>query len=139
MRWTTEAAYIIDAARYHHLDPALIAAIRRAENGGPGREYGILHPGADSYATQLEFCCNTIKHALTDCKRERPAAITNHDGAPYTPYTTAFLAYLARRYAPANADNDPTNLNQNWLHNVLAIYHDITSRGLTDPHFSDLA
>jgi hypothetical protein len=29
-----------------------------------------------------------------------------------------FLAFLADQYAPIGAENDPKNLNSNWLRNV---------------------
>jgi hypothetical protein len=32
-----------------------------------------------------------------------------------------FLSWVAERYAPIGAANDPTNLNENWLPNVLEV------------------
>lgn len=84
----------------------IVAAIRHAENGRAGREYGILHPKAlgKSYRTQAGWCAATVqKH--------------------YDRWTKAggrgdFLESLARRYCPVGAGNDPTGLNRHWLKNV---------------------
>ena len=84
----------------------IVAAIRHAENGRAGREYGILHPKAlgKSYRTQAGWCAATVqKH--------------------YDRWTKAgsrgdFLESLARRYCPVGAGNDPTGLNKHWLKNV---------------------
>ena len=86
----------------------IVAAIRHAENGRAGREYGVLHPKAlgKSYRTQAGWCAATVqKH--------------------YDRWTKAgkkgdFLESLARRYCPVGADNDPTGLNKHWLKNVTA-------------------
>lgn len=39
-----------------------------------------------------------------------------------------FLTYLRDRYAPINAKNDPTGLNQNWLPNMLRIMRQAVGR-----------
>jgi hypothetical protein len=109
---TAAAAHFEDAVRVNirpelraELAP-IVAAIRHAENGRAGREYGILHPKAlgKSYRTQAGWCAATVqKH--------------------YDRWTKAggrgdFLESLARRYCPVGADNDPTGLNRHWLKNV---------------------
>jgi hypothetical protein len=106
------AAHFEDAVRVNirpdmraELAP-IVAAIRHAENGRAGREYGILHPKAlgKSYRTQAGWCAATVqKH--------------------YDRWTKAggrgdFLESLARRYCPVGAGNDPTGLNRHWLKNV---------------------
>ena len=109
---TAAAAHFQDAVRVNirpelraELAP-IVAAIRHAENGRAGREYGILHPKAlgKSYRTQAGWCAATVqKH--------------------YDRWTKAgsrgdFLESLARRYCPVGAGNDPTGLNRHWLKNV---------------------
>lgn len=109
---TAAAASFEDAVRVNirpemraELAP-IVAAIRHAENGRAGREYGILHPKAlgKSYRTQAGWCAATVqKH--------------------YDRWTKAgsrgdFLESLARRYCPVGAGNDPTGLNRHWLKNV---------------------
>lgn len=82
---------------------ALLYAIRRQENGGPGREMGVLNSEAERYAgnhskslqTQAQWAAGTIK------KR--------YDGD---------LVGFGKRWAPVGAKNDPKNLNKNWVPGV---------------------
>ena len=86
----------------------IVAAIRHAENGRAGREYGVLHPKAlgKSYRTQAGWCAATVqKHYDRWVKAGKKGD---------------FLESLARRYCPVGADNDPTGLNKHWLKNVAA-------------------
>ena len=84
----------------------IVAAIRHAENGRAGREYGILHPKAlgKSYRTQAGWCAATVQK--------------HHDRWTKAGRKGDFLESLARRYCPVGADNDPTGLNRHWLKNV---------------------
>ena len=84
----------------------IVAAIRHAENGRAGREYGILHPKAlgGSYRTQAGWCAATVQ------KQFDRWVTAGKKGT--------FLESLARRYCPVGADNDPTGLNRHWLKNV---------------------
>jgi len=86
----------------------IVAAIRHAENGRAGREYGVLHPKAlgKSYRTQAGWCAATVqKHYDRWVKAGKKGD---------------FLESLARRYCPVGADNDPNGLNKHWLKNVTA-------------------
>lgn len=81
----------------------LLAAIRLAENGGPGREFGVLTPEAQrfandplrSFTTQAMWAAGTIK------KRYR-----------------GDIDEFANIWAPVGVKNDPTGLNKNWPRNV---------------------
>ena len=66
---TAAAASFEDAVRVNirpemraELAP-IVAAIRHAENGRAGREYGVLHPKAlgKSYRTQAGWCAATVQ------------------------------------------------------------------------------
>lgn len=71
-------------------------AIKHAENN---ENYGILvHYKNTSYR---QACKNTIKHKYTQW---------DHKGL--------FIHYLASKYAPVGAGNDPDGLNKNWECNV---------------------
>jgi hypothetical protein len=84
----------------------LLFAIYIAENGGSGREMGVLNPEAMRYkgdhAKSLELQAQWA--AGTIAKR--------FDGD---------LEAFAQRWCPLNADNDPTGLNAYWLPNVQKI------------------
>ena len=82
-----------------------VAAIRYAENGGKGKEYGILHPRVKpTYRSQAGWCAATVQK--------------NYDRWVKAGRKGEYIAFLASRYAPIDADNDPNGLNHNWLPNV---------------------
>jgi hypothetical protein len=82
----------------------LLLAIRQAENGGPGRELGILSKTARTLDAQAaNAACTIIKqHRRSGCKDVTPE----------------YIAGLAARYCPVGARNDPAGTNKNWFKNV---------------------
>ena len=83
----------------------IVAAIRYSENGGKGREYGILHPRCKpTYRSQAGWCAATVQKNF-----DRWTKAGRHG---------AFLEFLGRVYCPVGADNDPTGLNRHWVKNV---------------------
>lgn len=83
----------------------IVAAIRYAENGGPGREYGILHPRVQpTYRSQAGWCAATVQKTWDRWHKA---------GSPGD-----FIDFLGNRYCPVGADNDPNGLNQHWRKNV---------------------
>lgn len=104
-----EASIIATVARDYGLTPwqiRLLKAIRQAENGGPGREFGVLVPEAmrfkhdpeRSLVIQAKWAAGSIKKRCPD---------------------ESYLEAFAERWAPTkNATNDPTGLNKHWLKNV---------------------
>lgn len=120
------AAELFDDAVAVNIRPALraklapiVAAIRYAENGRAGREYGVLHPRAKgkSYRTQAGWCAATVQKHWD--------RYTKAGGKPAD--LAAFLESLARRYCPVGAGNDPTGLNKHWLRNVSAFRDKFTA------------
>lgn len=82
----------------------LVYAIRLAENGPPGREFGIENDDADDLDKQAGWCAATVT---------KNYARWIHDGRP-----GEFIVYLGNRYAPP--DLDPKN--RNWVGNVMNWY-----------------
>jgi len=83
----------------------IVAAIRYAENGGKGREYGILHPRVKpTYRSQAGWCAATVQK--------------NYDRWTKAGKRGAFVVFLGRRYCPVGAENDPQGLNRHWIKNV---------------------
>lgn len=107
------------------VDPRFIAAIRMAENGGPGKQYGILGIGAATLESQLHSAVVTIQHFLSAYSTDTGYSPTGYDGR----YTEDFIYYVANGgpshggWAPIGASNDPNHLNENWLSNVLNNYY----------------
>lgn len=109
-----ELPIIIAAAERNNCrgdDFLILLAIRKAENGAPGREFGILHPKAlaeiqvrpkDSLDIQAGWAAATIvKNRL----RWRNCIGADCD----------FINFLGNRYCPSSADAQG---NRNWKRNV---------------------
>ena len=83
----------------------IVAAIRYAENGGKGKEYGILHPRVKpTYRSQAGWCAATVQK--------------NYDRWVKAGSKGEFIVFLGNRYCPVGAENDPNGLNKNWVKNV---------------------
>ncbi len=97
---------------------AFLAAIRIAENGGPGREFGVLSEAADTYEAQARIAAlsirnNTYRYVL----RFKEWPVDAQGGL-----SEAFTKFMAARWAPVGADNDPDDLNAHWPKNVWRVY-----------------
>lgn len=80
-------------------------AIYKAEGGAKARvPYGILSVKVSSEAEARRVCMNTIRN--------------NHRRWERAGKPGLFLEFLARKYAPIGAANDPKGLNKHWLNNV---------------------
>lgn len=117
-------------AMKHGIDHRLLIALRATENGGPGREFGVLDPACRTWDEQAEWAARTIRHTVSRFAvhvGERVEWWDDHHGR----YTEAFLLYFSRGgpgydgYAPLKAANDPTGLNANHWPN-LARYYGLT-------------
>ena len=83
----------------------IVAAIRYSENGGKGREYGIIHKRCPkTYRDQAGWCAATVQK---DYDRWIKAGSKGR-----------FLVYLGAKYCPVGAKNDPNGLNKYWVKNV---------------------
>jgi len=83
----------------------IVAAIRYAENGGKGKEYGILHPKVKpTYRSQAGWCAATVQK--------------NYDRWTKAGKKGDFITFLGNRYCPVGAKNDPNGLNKHWIKNV---------------------
>ena len=103
--WDVNDIIIAKAAERNNClgdDYLLLSAIRKAENGGPGKEFGVKHPRAwdTNLDTQAGWCASSIVKAR---KRWLTA------GKPED-----FITFMGRRYCPPN--DHP--LNKNWVKNV---------------------
>ena len=92
---------------YAWTDEQIANAIYKAEGGKKATYlYGIRSVEYTNKNEARRICLNTIKN-----NRKRYAEYG------YKKYDT-YLEFLASRYAPINADNDPKRLNNYWLKNV---------------------
>lgn len=93
----------------------LLIAIRMTEQGGPGREMGVLDKKANTLEKQVHWARNTIlSKEKTYAGKEGGRARHPTTGL----FTDDFLVFFSGKYAPLGADNDPTGLNKNHLKNL---------------------
>ena len=100
-------------AETDHDNLSTLFAIRKSENGKPGKEFGVLHPKAvgkkgESREATLDRQAGWSAATIMSKRRAHEASKTGGD----------FVEYLASKYAPVGASNDPNNLNKNWHKNV---------------------
>jgi len=107
----TRATDYVDAIRVnirpklHSKLAPIVTAIRYAENGKKGREYGILHKRCPkTYRGQAGWCAATVQK--------------NYDRWVKAGKNGKFIDFLGRVYCPVGAENDPTGLNKHWTKNV---------------------
>lgn len=106
-------AAFYQAGRKYRVDPRLLVAISGAESSY-GRVQSGNHnpfgwgPGIDfpSYAAAAEAVAKGLR--------------TN-----YLDKGLRTIPQIGSKYAPAGADNDPTNLNSNWVRNVSKFYREL--------------
>jgi hypothetical protein len=125
--WNTEYPVIIGVAVMHGVDPRFIRTIRTVENGGPGREFGVLTIPAPTYAQQLEVCCNSVAHRMTQFILNCPDDSPFDYASGRLQYSVAFIEWFGGYWAPTDAPNDPADMNAKWVENAIAVYHSLCS------------
>lgn len=124
INWQFERAAIAAAAAIHRVDPDFIESIRVAENGAPGREFGVLSVEADTYEAQLTIACRSVAHRLAECPFN---PMTWSSGK--SRYNSAFVRWFSGKWAPAGAENDPHGLNANWFLGAWTAYQARINQG----------
>lgn len=128
MNHVDEYSKIVPIAAAHGVDPLFILTIREVENGGPGREFGVLSVSAPSWADQCRVACVSVAHRLWQFLQH-----TNADEQAFgyvigrLSYTPDFIRFFASIWAPRDVKNDPNNLNANWYPNARDTYAALTS------------
>lgn len=120
-----ESSLIAREAERTGVDPALLTALRRTENGGAGREFGVISVAAPTLETQARIAANTVKNNLARYQRQGGTALDPVTGR----YTEGFLRYLSARYAPVGAANDPAGLNRHHASNLISLYRKASGGG----------
>ena len=95
------AETLIKTYTYEQLSKAIYLA-----EGGKGYDYGIKSVNYKDEAEAKRICINTIRNNV---KRYKDYGYKKHPN---------YLEFLASRYCPIGAKNDPGGLNKNWLKNV---------------------
>jgi hypothetical protein len=102
-----------------------LCALRRTENGGPGRQMGVMDPAADTFEKQVHWAVNTLRHYERDALGLGTLTVRDPPTGFYTP---AFLTYASHRYAPLGVANDPNNLNANHAGNLCTFHAGVAAQ-----------
>jgi len=113
-----EEGLIRAAALQAAIDPRFLHALRRAENGGPGREFGVLSVPAPTYQDQARVAAESIRRNVERFDAQGRSAIDPATGR----YTEEFIRFFSSRYAPIGAGNDPAGLNRSHARNLIRLY-----------------
>lgn len=112
-----EAQIIRRMADHAGVDASFLHALRRAENGGPGREFGVLSVPAPTYEDQARVAAESIRRNVERFEQSgRPAVDATGR------YTREFIEFFSSRYAPVGAANDPGGLNRHHARNLIRLY-----------------
>jgi hypothetical protein len=142
-KYLDEIGIIVYTAHRLDVDPALLLAIRQAEGGEAGKEFGILPEAMSEEMRQryyddrgiyepngawreyiVRFPGDELEKQATWCAwtiRKNKERYRQAGGNPDN--IEGFIDFLGDRYAPARAENDPHGLNQYWEGNVLRLLH----------------
>ncbi len=115
--WAIEQSAIAAAAAMHRVDPDFIEAIRVAENGGPGREFGVLSEPAETYDEQLRVTCVSVAHRLSEYSGNPLLFLAGRSR-----YRREFVSWFSGKWAPAGAEHDPQHMNLAWFRNAWKAY-----------------
>ena len=92
----------------------VVAAIRYAENGCGGKEYGILHRDVKpTYRSQAGWCAATVQKNW-ERYVDQGGDENNLD---------QYITFLGDIYCPLDDPNDTMGLNRHWKKNVLWFYN----------------
>lgn len=101
----TVDADVTAIAHHFGVAPELIQAVMNAE-GNIIQAVHVSIPSVHDRQTAIDVTCRSAVHAMSDWIRADQARLE------------AFVAFWGARWAPVGVDNDPTNLNTNWVPNV---------------------
>ena len=91
----------------------LVEAIYLAEGAKKAvKPFGILSVPCDGYEDCRQVALNTVRNNWKRWQAKTHGADKHPD----------YLSFLASRYAPIGASNDPMGLNNNWLKNIRGLY-----------------
>lgn len=94
----------------------LLKAMVKAEGGREAfvRAIRCSIPECQNFDHALQIANTTLDHALWDYAMQQADKGVD------------FITFLGLRWAPPGAENDPTNLNKNWIPNVVRLYQQKT-------------
>ena len=113
MTWGEEVAAMRIEARGDLAVFAALLALRKAEGGSAGREFGVLSERAPTYTQQCHIAANSLRHSI-DRAMTDGIPVRTSDGF----FTDHLLEMFSARWAPRGVANDPHELNANHATNL---------------------
>lgn len=127
MTWPEELDVFLPYARGDLAVFIGLAALRKVENGGPGRELGVLSVPAPTLDDQVRIAAASFRNNETRANGTVPRVRDRTTGL----YTAEFLDFFSARWAPLNAPNDPRALNRHHAGNLRKFYRQFAEPILT--------
>ncbi|MBU1935185.1 hypothetical protein KKF04_03965, partial [Patescibacteria group bacterium] len=103
---------IFDESINANVDPYLVMALLKTENGQEGKFFGVMIEEAFNFEGQLDWAIKLIQKHELGYQIYSGAEPRNMEGI----YTIEFLAYFSERYSPSS-------LNPNHFNNLHRIYY----------------
>lgn len=129
MEWADELAVFQLHARGDLAVLIALCALRKAENGRPGRELGVLSLHAPTLTDQARIAAASFRNHIGRCDIVHIQA--RGVGGLFTDaYLESFstgIPGLSSGWAPRKAENDPGGLNVNHVVNLIAFYRRFAS------------
>lgn len=118
-QFPNEYQTIMQAAQRNKIEPtdyenlSMLFAVRKAEGGRKGREFGVLTPAA------MEQPGDTEEKTLDrQAGWAASSILKNRERYEQSDKSTDFVTFMGNRWAPRGVANDPTDLNKHWPVNV---------------------
>lgn len=103
------------------VDPCFVMAIRLAENGPPGTEFGVKSIPAKGYDKQLKVTVVSVRNFLVRRFTGIEPAFEEMNGRVILSYPA--VERFGARWAPTvGVGNAEAQLNKNWAKNVWQLY-----------------
>ena len=108
-------------AAQHGVDALFLWAIRIAERGRPGCEFGVLSVSAPTFIPQTRRCAETLRDRLTECSFN-PLGMMSTGSSPLRRlvYLPQFIGFFRRHWVPDDAETAADTLNQIYGNLVVA-------------------
>jgi hypothetical protein len=98
--------------------PGFLKAHHRTENGGAGREFGVLSVPAPTHRDQAAVAAETVRRNTPRFEDPGRLAVDPVSGR----HTPEFIRFFSSRDAPIGAANHPAGLDRFHARNLMRAY-----------------
>lgn len=118
INWAVEAPLVYREARGQLALFCALVALRKAESGPPGNDFGVLSiASVDTFDEELATAARSLRNHVERC---RVKGLRVYD--PLTGlFSEEFLRDFSSRWAPIGVSNDPRGLNAHHADNLVTL------------------